>query len=58
MPDGIDVYFENVGGDVWRAVERHLNLYARVPVCGLVANYNATGPARDRTASTASCAGS
>ena len=42
VPDGIDVYFENVGGDVWRAVERHLNLYARIPVCGLVAGYNAT----------------
>ena len=42
VPDGIDVYFENVGGDVARAVLRHLNLYARVPVCGLVAGYNAT----------------
>jgi NADPH-dependent curcumin reductase CurA len=42
VPDGVDVYFENVGGDVWRAVERHLNLYARIPVCGLVAGYNAT----------------
>src|SRR3954454_16219625 len=42
VPDGIDVYFENVGGAVGRAVLRHLNLYARVPVCGLVAGYNAT----------------
>jgi NADPH-dependent curcumin reductase len=42
VPDGIDVYFENVGGDVARAVSRHLNLYARIPVCGLVAGYNAT----------------
>ncbi|QIG42862.1 NADP-dependent oxidoreductase [Nocardioides anomalus] len=42
VPDGIDVYFENVGGQVWRAVMRHLNLYARVPVCGLVAGYNDT----------------
>ncbi|MEP6814180.1 MAG: NADP-dependent oxidoreductase [Marmoricola sp.] len=41
-PDGIDVYFENVGGPVFDAVSRRLNLYARVPVCGLVANYNAT----------------
>ena len=41
-PDGIDVYFENVGGPVADAVNRRLNLYARVPVCGLVANYNAT----------------
>ncbi len=43
MPDGIDVYFENVAGPVFDAVRRHLNLYARIPVCGLVANYNATG---------------
>lgn len=41
-PDGIDVYFENVGGPVADAVFRRLNTYARVPVCGLVANYNAT----------------
>ncbi len=41
-PEGIDVYFENVGGPVFDAVLRRLNLYARVPVCGLVANYNAT----------------
>jgi hypothetical protein len=42
VPDGIDVYFENVGGQVARAVQRHLNLFARIPVCGLVAGYNAT----------------
>lgn len=42
VPDGIDVYFENVGGRVATQVARHFNLYARVPVCGLVANYNAT----------------
>ncbi|MCR1780973.1 NADP-dependent oxidoreductase [Nocardioides carbamazepini] len=41
-PDGIDVYFENVGGPVADAVNRRLNLYARIPVCGLVADYNAT----------------
>ena len=45
VPDGIDVYFENVGGEVGRAVLRHLNLYARIPVCGLVAGYNATAAA-------------
>ncbi|MCW2758109.1 MAG: NADP-dependent oxidoreductase [Nocardioidaceae bacterium] len=44
VPDGIDVYFENVAGPVFAAVRRHLNLYARIPVCGLVANYNATEP--------------
>lgn len=42
VPDGVDVYFENVGGHVAREVARHYNLYARVPVCGLVADYNAT----------------
>lgn len=51
VPDGIDVYFENVGGAVWDAVLPRLNTFARVPVCGLVAGYNATelpaGP--DRT---------
>jgi NADPH-dependent curcumin reductase CurA len=39
-PDGIDVYFENVGGHVWDAVFPRLNGFARVPVCGLVAHYN------------------
>lgn len=51
VPDGIDVYFENVGGHVWDAVLPRLNPFARVPLCGLVAAYNATslpeGP--DRT---------
>lgn len=50
-PKGIDVYFENVGGDVWKAVLPLLNDFARVPVCGLIAHYNASelpgGP--DRT---------
>lgn len=41
-PEGVDVYFENVGGPVGAAVSRRLNRYARVPVCGLVADYNAT----------------
>lgn len=39
-PDGIDVYFENVGGAVWQAVLPYLNRFARVPVCGLVAQYD------------------
>lgn len=39
-PDGIDVYFENVGGAVFDAVVPLLNDFARVPVCGLVAHYN------------------
>ena len=41
-PDGIDVYWENVGGKVWEAVLPLLNERARVPVCGLVAHYNDT----------------
>jgi NADPH-dependent curcumin reductase CurA len=43
-PDGIDVYFENVGGAVWRAVLPLLNTYARIPVSGLIAQYNGVGP--------------
>lgn len=41
-PDGIDVYFESVGGAVFDAVLPLLNASARVPVCGLIANYNDT----------------
>lgn len=43
-PDGVDVYFENVGGSVTDAVLRRLNRFARIPVCGLVSGYNATEP--------------
>jgi NADPH-dependent curcumin reductase len=43
-PAGIDVYFENVGGRVFHAVLPLLNTFARVPVCGLIAHYNATEP--------------
>jgi NADPH-dependent curcumin reductase CurA len=39
-PDGIDVYFENVGGAIWQAVLPLLHKFARVPVCGLIAQYN------------------
>ncbi|KAB0289428.1 NADP-dependent oxidoreductase [Vibrio fortis] len=39
---GIDVYFENVGGKVFDAVMPLLNTGARVPVCGLISQYNAT----------------
>lgn len=50
-PDGIDVYFENVGGSSWEAVMPLLNTFARVPVCGLIAHYNQTElpPGPDRT---------
>jgi NADPH-dependent curcumin reductase CurA len=43
-PKGIDVYFENVGGAVWQAVLPLLNGFARVPVCGLIAQYSSSGP--------------
>jgi NADPH-dependent curcumin reductase len=39
-PQGIDVYFENVGGEVFDAVLPLLNIGARVPVCGYIAHYN------------------
>ncbi len=42
-PDGIDVYFENVGGKVLYAVLPLLNPFARIPVCGVVAWYNLPG---------------
>lgn len=41
-PDGIDVYFENVGGKVFETVLPLLNEFARIPVCGMIAHYNAT----------------
>lgn len=43
-PKGIDVYFENVGGAVFEAVLPQLNMFARIPLCGLIAHYNATEP--------------
>lgn len=39
-PNGVDVYFENVGGKVWDAVFPLLNDFARIPVCGLISQYN------------------
>jgi hypothetical protein len=39
-PKGIDVYFENVGGKIFRAVVPLLNAHARIPVCGLISQYN------------------
>ena len=42
-PNGVDIYWENVGGAVFDAVLPLFNPFARVPVCGLIAQYNATG---------------
>jgi len=39
-PNKIDIYFENVGGSVFKTVLRFLNNFARVPVCGLITYYN------------------
>jgi NADPH-dependent curcumin reductase CurA len=41
-PGGIDVYFENVGGAVLSAVLQLLNLNARIPLCGMISEYNAS----------------
>jgi NADPH-dependent curcumin reductase CurA len=43
-PNGIDVYYENVGGKVFRAVVPLLNAHARIPVCGLISQYNEAPP--------------
>jgi NADPH-dependent curcumin reductase len=41
-PKGIDVYFENVGGEILDAVLLQMNPFGRIPVCGLISAYNAT----------------
>lgn len=41
-PDGVDIYFENVGGAVFDAVAPLLNTGARIPLCGLISQYNST----------------
>jgi NADPH-dependent curcumin reductase CurA len=43
-PSGIDIYFENVGGAVFEAVLPRLNAFARIPLCGLISQYNALQP--------------
>jgi NADPH-dependent curcumin reductase CurA len=48
-PDGIDIYFENVGGEHLECALARMNLFGRVALCGLISQYNATeaprGPA-------------
>jgi len=41
-PSGVDVYFDNVGGAVLAAALRILNRGARIPLCGMISEYNAT----------------
>lgn len=43
-PDGIDVYFDNVGGEILDAALANMALFGRVAVCGLITNYIAQGP--------------
>ena len=43
-PDGVDVYFDNVGGDVSSAVYRRLNIGARIVICGQISQYNLERP--------------
>ncbi len=43
-PDGIDVYFDNVGGDHLEAAISALNLHGRITICGMISVYNATEP--------------
>ncbi|MEM7543349.1 MAG: NADP-dependent oxidoreductase [Pseudomonadota bacterium] len=41
-PDGIDVYFDNVGGEILNACLKQMNFKGRIPTCGLISQYNAT----------------
>ena len=43
-PDGIDVYFDNVGGIITDAVMNHINKFARIVVCGQISQYNLKEP--------------
>lgn len=43
-PEGIDVYFDNVGGDILDACLKLMNLHGRIATCGLISQYNATEP--------------
>ncbi|MEP9852374.1 NADP-dependent oxidoreductase [Staphylococcus aureus] len=40
LPNGVDVYYENVGGAIGDEVMKHLNQFARIPVCGAISGYN------------------
>ena len=46
-PDGIDIYFENVGGEVSNAVAPLMNEGGRVPICGYISAYNSFNPDMD-----------
>ena len=48
-PDGIDIYFENVGGPVSKAVATLLNEGSRVPICGFISAYNSEDMTKEET---------
>ena len=48
-PDGIDIYFENVGGEITKYVSKFLNGGARVPICGFISKYNSPNIASEET---------
>lgn len=45
-PNGIDVNFENVGGEIMEAVMARMNLFSRMPLCGMISGYNTDQPMR------------
>jgi NADPH-dependent curcumin reductase CurA len=45
-PKGVDVYFDNVGGEILDTLLTRMNLFGRIVVCGMIADYNATEPYR------------
>jgi NADPH-dependent curcumin reductase len=45
-PDGIDIYFENVGGPTLDTILARMNPFGRITVCGMISQYNATEPYR------------
>jgi NADPH-dependent curcumin reductase len=47
-PAGVDVYFDNVGGEIFDTLLAQMNLHSRVVVCGLISDYNAAEPYRLR----------
>ena len=47
-PKGVDVYFDNVGGEILDTLLARMNLFGRIVVCGTISDYNATDPYRVR----------
>jgi NADPH-dependent curcumin reductase CurA len=45
-PKGVDVYFDNVGGDILDTVLTRINMKARIVICGAISQYNATAPVK------------